>query len=105
MRRLFGMISRPLTAARGAASWIGSLAESRANPTASPARNGALPTNGTSGRTPDGSSVNVSPAQSSWRTFQTSHGITSTPLGLSYEDWDTGLKRDFSQRKKLALPT
>ena len=38
MRRLFGMISKPSTAARGVASWIGSLAESRANPTASPAR-------------------------------------------------------------------
>ena len=105
MRRLFGMISKPSTAARGVASWIGSLAESRANPTVSPARNGALPTNGTSGRMPDGSSANVSPAQSSWKTFQASHGITSTPLGLSYEDWDTGLKRDFSQRKRLALPT
>ena len=105
MRRLFGMISKPSTAARGVASWIGSLAESRANPTASPARNGARPTNGTSGRTPDGSSANVSPAQSSWRTFQALHGITSTPLGLSYEDWDTGLKRDFSQRQRLALPT
>ena len=105
MRRLFGMMSKPSTAVRGVASWIGSLAESRANPIASPARNGALPTNGTSGRTPDGSSVNVSPAQSSWRMFRASHGITSTPLGLSYEDWDTGLKRDFSQRKKLALPT
>ena len=105
MRRLFGMISKPSTAAPGVASWIGSLAESRANRTASPARNGALPTNGTSGRMPDGLSANVSPAQSSWRTFQASHGITSTPLGLSYEDWDTGLKRDFSQRQKLGLPT
>ena len=105
MRCPFGMISKPSTAARGVASWIGSLAESRANRTVSPARNGALPTNGTSGRTPDGSSANVSPAQSSWRTFQASHGITLTPLGLSYEDWDTGLKRDFSQRKKLGHPT
>ena len=26
-------------------------------------------------------------------------------MGLSYEDWDTGLKRDFSQRKRLAPPT
>ena len=34
MRPLFGMISEPSTAARGVASWIGSLAESRANPTA-----------------------------------------------------------------------
>ena len=105
MRRLFGMICKPSTAARGVASWIGSLAESRANPIASPARNGALPTNGTSGRMPDGLSANVSPAQSSWKTFQASHGITSTPLGLSYEDWDTGLKRDFSQRQRLGLPT
>ena len=105
MRRLFGMICEPSTAARGVASWIGSLAESRANPTASPVNTREQPTTGTSGRTPDGSSQNVSPAQSSWRTFQASHGITSTPLGLSYEDWDTGLKRDFSQRKRLGLPT
>ena len=105
MRRLFGMISKPSTAARGVASWIGSLAEFRANLTASPARNGAPPTSGTSGRMLGGSSANVSPAQSSWRTFQVSHGITSTPLGLSYEDWDTGLKRDFSQRQKSGLPT
>ena len=105
MRRLFGMISKHSTAARGVASWIGSLAVSRANPTASPARNGALPTSGISGRMPDGLSANVSPAQSSWKTFQASHGITSTPLGLSYEDWDTGLKRDFFQRKRWVLPT
>ena len=105
MRRLFGMISKPSTAAPGVASWIGSLAESHANLTASPARNGARPTSGISGRMPDGLSANVSPAQSSWRTFQASHGITSTPLGLSYEDWDTGLKRDFSQRQRLGLPT
>ena len=105
MRPLFGMISPPSTAVRGVASWIGSLAESRANPTASPARNGALPTSETSGRMPDGLSASASPTQSSWRTFQASHGITSTPLGLSYGDWDTGLKRDFFQRKRWALPT
>ena len=105
MRRLFGMISKPSTAIRGVASWIGSLAESRANPTASLVNTRDLPTNGTSGGTPGGSSQSADRAQSSWRTFQASHGITSTPLGLSYEDWDTGLKRDFSQRKRLAPPT
>ena len=105
MRRLFGMISKPSTAARGVASWIGSLAESRANPTASLVNTREQPTNGTSGRTPGGSSQSADRAQSSWRTFQASHGITSTPLGLSYEDWDTGLKRDFFQRKRLAPPT
>ena len=105
MRRLFGMISKPSTAIRGVASWIGSLAESRANPTASLVNTRDLPTNGTSGGTPGGSSQSADRAQSSWRTFQASHGITSTPLGLSYEDWDTGLKRDFSQRKRLARPT
>ena len=102
MRPLFGMISPPSTAARGVAWWIGSLAESRVNPTAGPARNGALPTNGTSGPTPGESLKNADPAQSSWKTFQASLGITSTPSGLSYADWDTGLKRDFSQRKRSA---
>ena len=102
MRPLFGMISEPSTAARGVASWIGSLAESRANPTASPASVRERPTNGTSGRTPGESLKNVDLAQSSWKTFQASLGITSTASGLGYADWDTGLKRDFSQRKRSA---
>ena len=104
MRPLFGMISEPSTAARGVASWIGSLAESRANPTASPASVRERPTNGTSGPTPGESLKNVDLAQSSWKTFQASLGITSTASGLGYADWDTGLKRDFSQRKRSAPP-
>ena len=102
MTPLFGAICEPFEASRGVDRWIGLLAASRANPIA-PRENASAPaTTGTFGPTPPGSSKKSDPAASSWRTFQESQGITTSASGQSYEAWVTGLRKDYSRRKKLA---
>ncbi len=103
-RLLYGAISRPSTANRGVESWIGSLAESRANRTPELASVSVRKTTGISGQPLNESSKTFDPASSSWTTFQASQGITSTESGLPYKDWVTQLRRDYSQRQKSAIP-
>ena len=105
IRRLSGAISEPLTASRGVARWIGSLAVSPASPTASPVSSAELPTGEISGPLPQGSYETSDPASSSWRMFQESVGITSTPSDLSFKQWDTELRKDYSLRRKSVRPT
>ena len=97
---LFGMISEPSMAARGVERWIGLLAESPANPTASRVNGKAPMTNATSGPTPPELSGQPDPASSFWRTFQVSQGITTSASGQSYEEWVTQLRKDYSRRMK-----
>ena len=102
MTPLFGAICEPFEASRGADRWIGLLAASRANPIA-PRENASAPaTNGTSGPTPPGSSKKSDPAASSWRTFQESQGITTDESNRTYEQWVTGLRKDYSRRLRSA---
>ena len=100
-RLLFGAILAPSTASRGVERWIGSLAESRASRTAPPGNVLGPVTNGTSGPTLPGSLERSGPASSSWKTFQESQGITTSASGQSYEEWITGLRRDYSRRLRL----
>ena len=72
MRRLCGLIPVRSTAARGVASWISSLAVSRASRGVSPARGLARTTNGGSGRTLRDWFARYNPALSSWRTSRPS---------------------------------
>ena len=103
MRPLFGAISAPSTARRGVAAWIGSLEESPASPTPPPATKGGGPrTSGTSGPLPPESSGKSGPPSSSSKTWMESFGTISTPLGQSYRDWATGLRRDYSRRLRSA---
>lgn len=102
-KRLFGMISGHSTADRGVERWIGSLAGSRASHTAPLESEEEETTNGTFGLQPPESLEKSDHRSSSWRMFQESFGIITNELGQSFEEWATGLRKDYSQRKRLAL--
>jgi hypothetical protein len=70
--RLFGTISRPLTAARGAEKWILSLPGSPASPTALRAGARAVTMSAGCGRRSTGSFARWDAASCSWKTCQTS---------------------------------
>ena len=105
IRRLFGTISGPSTASLGVESWIASLRASLANHTVPPASREGPTTTVTSGRTPQESSEKSDPASSSWSRFREDYAITSTESGQSYDQWVSELRRDYSRRSLLALPT
>lgn len=105
IRHLYGAICEPSIAGPGVARWIGSLGESPVNPTPTQESEREPTMNGTSGPTPPDSSENSDPNSSSWKMFQESLGITTNSLGQSYEVWVTELRKDYSRRQKLALPT
>ena len=98
---LYGMISVPSTGERGAAKWIASLGESPAR--TSPQQAGGLGPRESAicGRPQPISSEQSGQPSSFWKTFRESFGITSTPLGQSFEAWDTALRRDYSRRQEL----
>jgi len=99
---LFGAISEPSIANLGAASWIGSLVESRASLTRSLASAESPETTATSGREPSRSSQNSDPPVSLSRMWAESFGTTTMSLDLPFEDWVTQLRRDYSRRRKSA---
>ena len=102
---LFGAILPRSTVDRGVERWIGLLAESHVSHTAPQDSGLGLATSGTSGRTPPGSLEQSDPASSFWRTFQESWGITTSASGQSYEEWATGLRKDYSRRMNSAHRT
>lgn len=104
IQRLYGAICEPSIAAPGVARWIGSLGESHANPIPTLEAERERQTTGTSGPILQGSLENSNPNLSSWKTFQESLGITTSPLGQSYEAWVTKLRKDYSRRQKLVRP-
>ena len=105
MMRLYGAMCEPSTADLGAARWIASLPESLANPTAMPVAERERTTKGISGPIPAESLENAGLDSSSWRMFQESQGITSTPLGQNYETWVTRLRQVYFRRQRLVHPT
>jgi hypothetical protein len=76
-RRLFGTISAPSTAQRGADAWISSLPVSPANHSALPASNEVSMTSDGSGQTLPGSSLTWDRATCSWRTSPDLFGTVS----------------------------
>ena len=70
MMRLFGQTPAPLTAGRGVAKWIGSLADSPASRSVSQESNSAPKTNAGSGPTSNGLLAKFNPADCSWRMYQ-----------------------------------
>lgn len=111
LRLLSGAMPGPSTAARGAASWMASLAASRASLTALPAGDAAPTIRATYGRSPDASSCSpvlggvssrTSPACSPRR-----RGSAPAPSasGETYKDWVSRLRADFSARRKSARAT
>jgi hypothetical protein len=76
-RRLFGTISAPSTAQRGADAWISSLPASPASRSAQPASNEVSMTSDGSGQTLPGSSLTWDRATCSWRTSPDLFGTVS----------------------------
>ena len=105
IKLLYGAMPEPSTADRGVESWIASLAAFRVSPGHTPEADSEPPMNVTCGRTPAESSVKSAPASSFWRKFQDSLGISTNGLGQTYEEWVTGLRRDYSRRQKSERPT
>ena len=105
IKLLYGAMPEPSTAGRGVESWIASLAAFRVSPGHTREAGSEPPMNVTCGRTPVESSVKSAPASSFWRKFQDSLGISTNGLGQTYEEWVTGLRRDYSRRQKLERPT
>jgi len=112
-RRLSGTTLPPLTAALGAAQWIGSLEARRASPIPAPASDGAMTTNEAGAkvmdrsRTSPGSSPSVDPPWSSSRMF---HSGSQTGLfsdsASNYQAWVTRSRtRCSSLRATLARLT
>ena len=102
---LYGAILPPSMANRGVERWIGSLAASPASHTVSQDSDVEPMTNGTSGRTPPGSSERSDHPSSLSRMWMASFGITSNELGQSCEQWVTALRRDYSRRLRSAHRT
>ena len=103
--RLFGQTLQPSTAQLGVDRLIGSLAESRASLTAQPVSDLAPTTRVTYGPPHLKSFVTLSLQDYSLRTSQDSPSITSHESDLSYKQWVTELRKDFSRRRKLAHHT
>lgn len=105
-RFLSGIALSPLTADRGVAWWISSLAATRASRSRSPESAGALTTPGTSGLTSLGSSERFSQNGASLRTWQDTFGLdTSTLLSPTLNALVTELRRASSRRRTLARRT
>ena len=105
IKLLYGAMPEPSRADRGVESWIASLAAFRVSPGHTREAGSEPPMNVTCGRTPAESLVKSAPASSFWRKFQDSLGISTNGLGQTYEEWVTGLRRDYSRRQKSERPT
>ncbi len=102
--RLSGLTCEPSMADRGVASWIASLAATRASRSPSPAPCGASPTPATSGPTSPGSSGKFSLSGASSRTSATIYEWDSERSGLTFGRWVTALRRACLLRRRSAPP-
>lgn len=106
LRRLYGAMPEPSTADHGAASWMASLAASRASRTALPASSSARKTSATSGQLPAASSSSLARGSSLSRT---SVGCCLRAVrnvsGETFTDWASRLREDCSRRQKSARRT
>ena len=108
LMRLYGAMSPPSTAAHGVASWMASLAASRASLTVSPAGDSARMTNATSGPMQDASSSSPEPGSSLSKTSPACSRRSPASIrarygsGVTYKDWVSTLREDCSRRQKSA---
>lgn len=103
LQRLCGAIPEPSAAESGAASWMASLAESRASLIASPASDSEKRTSATSGARRGASSCNPAHGSSSSRmSAACSRRAVPSAYGETFADWASRLRLDSSQRQKLA---
>ena len=105
LRLLSGAICEPSTAARGVESWIASLADTRVNRSALRASGRERLTRGTCGPKWLESLRRLNPASCSSRTWEGTYRSGSTMFPVTFTEWATELRRDFSARQKLARRT
>lgn len=99
IRLLSGATCEPLMASRGVASWIGSLEDSRANPSAWQGNEEEKKTPGTFGLSSSESLARYDRASSSWKTFQASLNSADPP---SLQTWP--ISAIVSRGRLFALP-
>lgn len=100
IRHLSGTISRPSTAARGAAEWISSLEATPASPSRWQALVEASRTSGICGPTSDESSPKSSRSRSSSRTSQATYLLASRTSFATWKAWATAWRQVSSRRRK-----
>ena len=104
IRRLSGLILEPSTADRGVASWIASLAATRARtPALQASRQDLTVTDGLPSKS-FGSSMRCGLLVSSERTSQGLPTNSLRPSSRHWSDWATALHADYSQRQNAAEP-
>jgi hypothetical protein len=102
IRLLSGLTSAPSIQARGVAKWLSSVAGSPASPSPSLDSNGESMMNGTSGPPSQDSLGGLGFQLSFLKMSPESSDTTGRPYDPNYERWVTRLRRDSSQRQKLA---
>jgi len=105
MRLLSGLTCEPSTASRGVDSWIASRRATRASRSPSRDHAAALAILAICGQQSRGSSASANRQSSFWRTSPAIcplDSITSAPI---WEAWVTGLRQEYSRRRKLARRT
>ena len=103
LRRLCGAMSEPSQAAHGVASWMASLAASRASLTASPESAWGKTTSATYGAMQDGSSSSVAPGSSSSKTSRAcSPPAAPSASSETFADLVLRLRSDYSARQRRA---
>jgi hypothetical protein len=105
VRRLYGTISDPSTAARGVAAWISSLPASPASRSASRATSVASKTNGGSGRTSSACLARFNPDGSFSKTSLDLFDTDSSPSSVDWPGWGTMRSGAVSAREPLERPT
>lgn len=100
IRHLYGTISDPSRAGRGAARWIASLQATRASPSASPANAVGKAILATFGPRSVASLRKFNPASCSLRMSPTTCGLDTRPSSGICSDWATALHRDCLRRLK-----
>ena len=103
--RLFGLTYEPSTAARGAARWISSLADTPANRSATQGSVSEQTTPGTCGLPWQPSSETSNPSGASSKTSVLICDSDSTKSPETFKAWATALRRHCLQRRKSALLT
>lgn len=98
--RLFGRIYEPLTASLGVASWIASLAATRANPFLSSENSKGHETNDGCGHISPASSVRSNRGGVSSRTSATTYEWASNKSKMSFDKWVTSLRQVCSLRQR-----
>ncbi len=103
LRLLSGAMSPPSTAGRGVASWMASLAESRASLTVSPASGSPKTMSATSGPTQGASSFSPARGSSSSKTSrECSRRAARSASGVTWDGLVSSVRLDFSRREASA---